>query len=367
MKILFDHQIFSLQNYGGISRYFSALSQGLKSNEGISSHIKLLYSRNHYLEAKNSVLSKTMGELFLKKQKKIYKWNEKYSKYLIGKNDFDVFHPTYYNPYFLDSLKRPYVITVHDMIHELFPEFFAPNDETVLVKKKAINKANHIIAISESTKRDLQLLLNIPEDKITVIHHSLFDKLVIHSEPQEQGKSKHSVPYVLYVGSRDGYKNFYKFITATANILKGYDIALLCVGGGSFGIAEVELINRLNLAQYVKQVDAHEEELKLYYANAVCFVYPSLYEGFGLPILEAFNNKCPVVCSNTSCFPETAGDSAVYFNPKDIDDIAAAVNLVLTDEKLRSNLIENGLKRLQMFSLTNCLQKTMDCYNKLIQ
>src|SRR5690606_34603832 len=178
MRILYDHQAFVMQRYGGISKYFASLSSGISQTRNITSDVKVLHTENGYLCPESNVLSIALGNQFLKKKSRMERWNRRYSQYLIQRDDFDVFHPTYYDPYFLDYIKKPYVITVHDMIHELFPEYFSSQDPTALNKRRVIGRADHVIAISESTKKDLQNLLGVAESKISVVYHGLFEPAV---------------------------------------------------------------------------------------------------------------------------------------------------------------------------------------------
>src|SRR6185312_13522450 len=119
MKVLYDHQIFSMQKYGGISRYYANLHKGISGRQGYNTELGLLFSDNAYI--KNERLPAQGLNGLIKKQSRRYKYNKWYSKYLLQQNNFDVFHPTFYHPYFLKSLKKPFVLTVHDMINELFP------------------------------------------------------------------------------------------------------------------------------------------------------------------------------------------------------------------------------------------------------
>ena len=171
IKILYDSQMFDKQQYGGITRYFSNLITALERNSAFGVKVSVLATKNYYL----SDIHKSAGSIFsgflLSNLRRLSKWNKNYSRLCILKNDFDLFHPTYFHPYFLSILKRPFVITVHDMIYELYPQYFKENDRTPQHKRQLIMAARHIIAISETTKRDLMQLLNVPAEKITVVYH----------------------------------------------------------------------------------------------------------------------------------------------------------------------------------------------------
>jgi len=364
LQLLFDHQTFSTQKYGGISRYFATLQNKLGNAEDIHAKTGLFYTNNYYLKDYPPSLNTAFGKLLLKKQRKIYKWNKKYSKYLVSKNNFDIFHPTYYDPYFIEVLKKPYVITVHDMIHELMPEYFSPSDIASTHKRQCIENAAHIIAISETTKRDLKDILNIPDERISVIYHGF--------QPANIGQHHDAEPpinlenaYLFYVGDRTGYKNFPRFIRAIASLLRTKNIKLICAGGGAFQYAETELFNRMKIKQQVSQISATDPQLNLLYQNAKAFIFPSLYEGFGMSILESFHNKCPIILSNTESFKEIAGDAAAYFNPYEEQSILQTIERVISDEQYAAELVEEGSKRLLNFTIEQCINKTTAVYKGL--
>ncbi|WP_109695476.1 glycosyltransferase family 4 protein [Chitinophaga deserti] len=366
MKVYFDHQIFSLQRYGGISRYFANIYNSLQDNGHTGCKLTVLYSRNQYIQNVKFPLPAFLGERLLRKQRKLEKWNRKYSGYLIGKNDFDVLHPTYYHPYFLTELKKPFVITVHDMIHELFPEYFSPHEQYVPFKRATITKADHIIAISESTKNDLQKVFNIPDHKISVIHHGYQSTAPALMSETDHAYKPPFKDYLLFVGDRSGYKNFNRFVLAVQPLMNRYDIRLICTGGGEFGPAEREILIRAGIEDKVMQISATDAQLNTLYQQAMAFVYPSLYEGFGLPILEAFNNQCPVITSNTSCFKEVAGNAAAYFDPYQPEDMTRVIDAVINSKETSGLLKAEGTRQLTRFPMDLCMQRTLDVYRHLV-
>ncbi|HEY2581215.1 MAG TPA: glycosyltransferase family 1 protein [Mucilaginibacter sp.] len=359
MKVLFDYQIFTEQKYGGISRYFANLNEGINAHPGMESKLGLLFTNNAYL--KNQQLPAGFLNGHVQKESRRIKYNKWYCKYLLRQNDFDIFHPTYYSPYFLKSLKKPFVLTVHDMIHELFPQYFDPAADPKVYKGKAIEQADHIIAISECTKKDILKFYDVRDDKISVIHHGF------KMQTDEEKKNDFVIEsnYILFVGDRGGYKNFELFIRAAASIILKHSINVICAGGGAFKAEEIKTLTELNIVNNVKQLNVTDGQLRNLYRNALAFVYPSLYEGFGLPILEAFFNSCPVILSNTSSLPEVAGDAAQYFDPNDEQSITNAIEQVITDNSKRNELKAKGAERLKQFSFENCLQKTIQVYRSL--
>jgi len=371
MKVLYDHQIFEMQKFGGISRYFSEL---IKTNP--SAKLALKYTDNLYFDEDHCKLFKLLpknepqydnflfglnfkgrGRLFRCYKKIRQKNNISKSINYLNKLDFDVFHPTYYNTYFLQYLKnKPFVLTVHDMIHEIFVE---EDQHTIINKKKLILQSNKIITISENTKKDIvKFFPEINEEKISVVY--LASSFPLIEQYEEKGN------YILYTGNRDGYKNFNNLIKAIAPLLIKYNFRLICTGS-SFYDTELQMMKNLNISDRVLcNKFTSEDELIALYSKASIFVFPSLYEGFGIPILEAFATGCPALLSNTSSLPEIGGNAAVYFDPYSIDDMRIKIENVLTSTALQKELIKKGKERVKQFSWKKCAQETVDVYKKII-
>jgi glycosyltransferase involved in cell wall biosynthesis len=362
MKILYDHQTFTLQKYGGISRYFYEMIKYLSSNNN-NIEISLYFSNNHYISDNKTIKHfKFLNQYeFRGKQRLNMLLNKIYSIYILKKQRFDIFHPTYYDTYFLDYIKdKPFVVTVYDMIHEKFKDNFAENDTTSQNKKILCQKADKIIAISQSTKNDLIDIFDIEASKIEVVY--LANSLVIKDEILDDDKLPKK--YILFVGSRGVYKNFNRFIKAIFTILnEDKDLSIICVGGDKFNSNETNLFNELNIAKQVYQYTLDDDKLSSFYKQAELFIFPSLYEGFGIPVLEAFACDCPLVCSNTSSLPEIAVDGAEYFDPYDVFSIKTAIENVLNNDDRKKVLKLNGKKRLKNFSW----QKTAEDIKRLYE
>jgi glycosyltransferase involved in cell wall biosynthesis len=380
MRVLYDAQIFLAQKHGGISRYYYELA--CFSGSDIETEIAVLYHRNEYL----GKISKSLpfpqgvdsflggksfpgrGVLFNLKEKirpsiVPKKENEKILLKKIVLEKPDIFHPTYYNNYFLDNIKSiPFVLTIYDMIHEIYPEYFI-GDKTAFLKRQLFDKAQQVIAISETTKNDILEIYNCPEKKIDVVH------LASSLCPQQNISkgTKYPEKFILFVGDRWIYKNFLFFVTAISPLLKNdEDLYLVCTGR-PFNEKEIEFFAQNDISRKILQISASDEELATLYGNARVFVFPSLYEGFGLPVLESFACNCPVVLSNTGSLLEIAGDAALYFEPKSTSDIRNAVDKVLTSPSLRADLIYKGVQRLKKYSWTKTVEKTHEIYRKIIQ
>jgi len=288
----------------------------------------------------------------------------------LKKQDFDIFHPTYYEPYFLKYLqKKPYVLTVYDMIHEHFPNYFKPNDQTRAWKKHLIENAAIIIAISENTTRDILTFTKADPDRIHVIYLGNPFENVSSSVPNSlhQDIPGFNYPYLLFVGDRHAYKNFNFFIESVADILhKNGELHVVCAGSSQFSQEEKKLLKNLNIINKVYHVKINGTILKNLYKNARVFIFPSLYEGFGLPVLEAFSCGCPVILCNSSSLPEIGGDGAIYFEPGNRESIIRAVETVLFNEKYRGDLIKKGSERLKFFSWEKTASSTKKVYDNLL-
>lgn len=352
VSVLYDNQIFCLQKIGGISRYFYEL---IKRNE--NSILPLLYTENFYLkESKKNILKSKFIKIIN------FLINKVYMIFVLKTKNYDIFHPTYYDSYFLNlNIKTPFVITVYDMIHEIYGDsFFANNKTTTILKRKLCEKADGIIAISEKTKEDIINYFNINPDKIKVIY--------LGSNLNKNIKDiKLPKKYILFTGGRKGYKNFDLFLKSISKILiEDKDLYLVCTGE-SFTNKEIENMKKLKIENKVHQILANDDEMYTIYYNAECFVFPSLYEGFGIPILEAFEAGTPLVLSNTSCFPEIAGDAGEYFDPINEKSIETAIKNVLYDPIQKMKLIKNGKERLKKFNWDKTSKETLEFYESILK
>lgn len=376
MRVLFDYQAFSIQDCGGVSRCFSELYKHLPDE--INAELGLLESNNEYVRGwngvhpvgyayrrficKNDFLGKGHLHLWtdwLRKPKYYPNFNKNYCIELLKKGAFDVFHPTYFDPYFLPYLNgKPFVLTIHDMI----PELFNGHDEWQKQNKALLSKhAAHIVAVSHNTKKDIIDILDIPEEKISVVHHGAPDKMDINDAPL------FPFPYIVYSGSRDRYKNFYSMLRHLSGFLaKHTEIRLVCTGA-VFNEEEKRHIADLNLTTIVIHRFISERDLGTLYHHAICFVYPSAYEGFGLPILEAYIAECPVLLNRASCFPEIAGDAALYFeisdNSSNLPDVLESLLHFTSHE--REHLIEKQNRRAAQYSWAHTALKMSEIYRQL--
>ena len=265
-------------------------------------------------------------------------------------------------------VKNPYIVTVHDLIR--FSLGFAKETitEKILLKLdiRGIKRASHIIAVSQTTRKDMITHLKIPDDRISVIYngldHSLFKPYKVRLFNR---------PYILYVGSERPRKNLGRLFEAFAVIRKEFPELLLVKVGVAGRTREYrqEIMRKLDslridqaviFVEYVSELD-----LAYYYSSAALLAYPSLYEGFGFPPLEAMACGCPVVTSDTSSLPEVVGEAGIMFNPYDTDSLVEAMRKVLTDSELRDDMVRKGLEQAKKFSWEKAARETQEVYNKV--
>lgn len=352
-----------MQSYGGVSRYYQKLAEGLIAlKQEVKIYAGLL--QNAYLyDLPSNVVSATLIKKYFPRTTKLnlifnHLINELYSR----KWSPDILHETYYSnfPIFNKNVKR--VATAHDMIHELYKSQFPTSYKTTRLKRATFNRVDHIISISHSTKNDLINFFEIDDSKISVIHHGV-DPLSFRSKKDNKGQK----PYLFYVGNRLGYKNFCGLIKAyssSTRLCKDFDI--ITFGGGVFSQQEKDLFRSLKLNDsQVKHVAGNDEYLAQLYSNAAAFIYPSKYEGFGLPPLEAMAAGCPVISSNTSSMPEVVNDAGEFFNPNEIDNIQSAILNVVYQPSRQAQLIERGYNNIKNFTWQKCSHKTLNVYKNI--
>lgn len=372
MRVTFDAQIFCSQEFGGISRYFASLAREMRSMSDVDLRIVVPLYFNAYLDSLPTGLVRghkvgRPAKLGLPVRAASLLAADLLQRF----SRPDLIHKTYYYPLPRTPRGVRSVVTVYDMIHEKFPQSFSSRDPITRWKAQTVAEADHVICISEHTRRDLLTTYDIPEDRVSVTHLG-YDSLVslLTDESASNFRTRilgPDIPYLLYVGSRDGYKNFGGLLRAFAmSPWLQEHFQLLCFGGGGFSDAESKQIAQAGLTDQVRQIGGSDSVLASCYRHAALFVYPSLYEGFGIPPLEAMSLDCPVACSNTSSIPEVVGDAAAYFDPANPESIRDKLEEVLNSMALRDSLVERGRLRRELFSWRRCAEETVDIYGKVI-
>lgn len=370
MKVLYDHQIFDLQEYGGISRYFCELMRVYAATGAPAFELACPYTTNAYLwEAPflrlNTPLTRrryrgsgVVNRLLAKRR------NRPAAMAALRRGEFDLFHPTYYDPYFLDHLGgKPFVLTVHDMTHERYHGCYPGDDPTAEWKRLLAKEAAHLVAVSRFTKDEIVTCYGVSEEKISVVYHG--SSLAVPSAGIIQTKLPQS--YLLYVGERGRYKNFAFAIRALAPLFRDNpDLWLVCAGGGPFEVEEQALLDGLGLWGRTLQAGFADMELAAVYGGAVALVFPSLCEGFGIPVLEAFACGCPALLARRSSLPEVGGEAATYFDPEDGEELLDQASRLLQDPDLRHALIAAGRERAGEFSWERTAAETRGVYARVI-
>jgi len=358
MKILYDHQAF-MQIYGGISRSYVELLKHFSKD--VEPKIAIKYSQNIYIKEILPKIHYPLGKLRIPyKHRLVQKINYKYACNILQNFDYEIFHATFDDPYFIKYVRTPYIITVHDLIPEQEPQNWSPF--WLKNRKNIFMHATHIVAVSETTKKELlKYYPEISEQKVSVIYHGYELSQIKNTKKNNFGK------YILYIGNRNNeYKNFKNFIKATSLLLKKYDDLKIVCTGNKFTKQEKKYLKELGV--YIKFISIRFNDKELYnlYQNALLFVFPSLKEGFGIPILEAWANKCPIALSNIEIFHEISDDAAIYFDPLDIEDIRNAIEKIIQNENLRINLIKKGYERVKKFNWFDSANKLENIYKMAI-
>jgi glycosyltransferase involved in cell wall biosynthesis len=371
VNILYDASIFG-QKYGGISRYFYEIIRRIADTpaanvllfQGFYANKYPLRSYRHkykfYFGLRRPAIPKTT-RLFNGLNHFLFR------RFInLTKLDRLVYHPTYYSGA-LAQVRKPtrIVLTVYDMVCELFPQYFKNANREIENKRNSIKRADHIICISENTRNDLVRLCNVNQDNVSVIYlgSSINAQDIAALEPRPPAAR----PYILYVGPRQTpYKNFTLLLSAFVDGCLFKDFDLLCVGSGRFTAAESARFRVLNLTDQLCHIDPDDVSLATAYKNAACLVYPSLYEGFGFPVLEAMSAGCPVVAANSSSIREVAGDAAVLFDPLDVDCLIQALRRVLYSSHVQNTLREAGYVQSRKFNWDTTVEQTLQVYANLV-
>ena len=362
MRILYDYQIMLEQEYGGISRCFCELIAQHKKIYNDKVRVVAIGNRNYYFEELMGCKAIDFSRWWFGDEVKdrFVKANQMIVNKLCDTGHVDILHSTWYDPYLLSIRNCKQVITIHDMIQEKVPGYKADR-KLIKLKRLLMERADQIIAVSAHTKKDImELYPEIPGNKIDVAYNGGFI-------PHIPTKCSYKLPdrYILYVGSRGNYKNFRNFIKAVKVLMQKYeDLFLVCVGGGFFSVNEQSMLS--NICNRTLQLSVDDQSLAYLFNHAIEFVFPSKYEGFGIPIVEAFSCHCPVVLSNTSCFPEVAKDAALYFDPDNIEDMAEKMERFIVDSALRRQFIKKGYLRGKLYKWEKNARRIHQIYLNVI-
>lgn len=359
-------------NQGGIGIYTHNLIKQLNEIDEFNEYYLI------HGESKDTQIYKANEEILVKKYSfpkgstAIWRYFSTPLK-LKSMNQLDIVHDTYeIGPL---SIKMPFkrIITVHDLSPFLFPNTFSSSN--VLFHKiffsKTLRSVDKIITVSESTKYDLVTYFNVPEDRIKVIFNGVDTKFrSLRENDVNEFLKKYNInfPFILYVGTLEPRKNLPTLIKAYYQLKKkNINHKLVIAGRKGWKYQKIfETIDKLNLKDDIIFTGyVPENDLPALYNAADLFVYPSIYEGFGLPPLEAMACGTPVITSNTSSLPEVVGDAGIMVDPLDINELAHSMHEVLTNSALKIDLRKKGLERAKMFNWEKCGRETLEVYENV--
>ena len=357
------YQVVSLQNAGGASRYVYELTAHLSRMPEVMVGTVLGFNASSYpfhsLEATGAKV--VSWGTAMKAGLKRYMVNELLTTPYVARRRWDIYHPTLYRSMPFVRARRM-VATHYDCVHERFPELVTGRARVIRAKRRLYNDADVIICISESSRQDLLDFYSIDASKTRVIHLGM-QPLPTCATAGRDLETQTRRPYALFVGARRGYKNFDALLAAYHDTALFKALDLLVIGGAPLTAAEIELVKKLGLAGCVIHVQlASDELLAEAYRKARFLVYPSLYEGFGLPPIEAMAAGCPVVACRTSAMPEVCLDAPFYFEPKDPSSLGRAIVNANEDEDARRCAIQRGRDVAVTYSWAECANRTLAVY-----
>jgi mannosyltransferase len=350
MKIVYDNIIYSLQKAGGISAYWSELS---------ARFLDARFDIAFYGYPNDNIFMSYLDIDFKKESSINYKIN-RYLDFQQKLPQGSIFHSSYYR--IANQKDVVNITTVHDFTYEYYRSGLAKFIHS-WQKGRAINKSDGIICISENTKKDLlKFYPNIKEEKIEVIYNGVSDTFCQLNEPSQYLKKSYPVlenkKYILYVGDRNGYKNFDIAVKVVEQI---HNCILVIVGGENISDKEKELFQK----EYLHFQGISTKDLNILYNNAFCLLYPSSYEGFGIPIAEAMKAGCPVVSSNRSSIQEVADDAGLLVDKIEVEEFVKVI-LKLENKEFRDKLILKGLEQAKKFSWDKCFEETLEFYKEVV-
>jgi glycosyltransferase involved in cell wall biosynthesis len=376
-RIGIDARFYGLKQ-GGIGRYVQKLAENLERVDLTNQYIIFLRKENwSEYQPKNPNFKKVLAD---------YQWyslaEQIFMPFKIRQAKVDLMHFPHFNvPVFY---RRPFVITIHDLILKRFParrasalgpiRYWLKTLAYQLVIYSAVKRAKKIIAVSNYTKNDILRYFRVEPKKVRVIYEGSPDELrpclentAFAKAVSFQGTALDKRPYLLYVGNAYPHKNLEKLILAFEKLSQQKeDLQLVLVGELDYFYQRLQK-QFFDIKGVVFTDFVSDQELVSLYQNASLYVFPSLCEGFGLPPLEAMTYQLPVIASEASCLPEVLGPAAVYFNPEDIEDMAKKIKQVLEDRALQEKLISEGKKRIEKYSWTKMAQETLEVYRWILR
>lgn len=386
MRVGIDARMYG-SFHSGLGRYVEQLIRQLKEIDSKNEYVIFLKSEAFYsFELPDEKWKKVLVDVHW------YGFEEQFKMLGIIKNEnVDLMHFPHWNvPFFY---RKPFVVTIHDLIMFHFSRreatthgplvYFLKDRLHRIIVSSVIRRARHIFATSEFTKQDIINTFNSELKKISVIYQ---EASLFHCDDQKSmiecavlSEYNISKPYVLYVGNAYPHKNLERLIKSWKIVEESYpEFQLVLVGRESSFYKKIKILaeRQYNFSDSLKKGTEHKSiiftgyvdnsKLNDLYNNAHLFVFPSLYEGFGLPPLEAMVNNVPVVSSNASCLPEVLGDGALYFDPRDINDMARVIEQGIGSEEIRFTMRKNAKEELRRYSWRHAVEKILQMYKDII-
>lgn len=350
LNIFYDTCIFKLQSIGGISIVFGELINRIKK---IKSHEIYFIGKDDVTN--NLIFPQITEDIRFFKEPKLPTAILPFIPLLIKLPKWSIYHSTYYRYSFQKNIFK--IITIHDLGYEKrIMRSGIKRKVHLFFKKIAIKNANAIICVSKNTLYDLKDYYgDILYDKTVKVIYNGVDPIFFESKNVTFSKSKN----LLFVGGRHKYKNFKDVVLATA-VLKDYNLVI--AGGGILNKADLLLLDTHIPGRYSVKKNLSTQQLAELYQTSFCLIYPSSYEGFGLPLLEAMASECPVIACNNSCISEISGDAALLINDSTLENIVNSVRK-LSNSELRSDLIKKGKANAANFKWDTTIKETLKLYN----
>lgn len=361
MRVALDEQIFAIQRYGGISRLFAELARQFVNHavddlELLPLHAPII---NRYLlddfRVRDALHAKEASSEWLALLR--------YGTRIKTHPQAEIVHNTFYLPHGLAPTRgAKRIVTIHDMIPELMPKTRRRLDLLTL-KKRYVQQADHIICVSQAAKSDLLHVYGTVKAPITVVHHGVDSRF----QPTQTRITTLPDRYLLFVGNRDQYKDANVLFQAFAALEHEFkDLHIICIGGGAFTAAELSLLQRLGIQNRVAQLNLSDQEMVSAYSHAELFVFPSRFEGFGLPVLEAMACGTPTLLARATALPEVGAEAAHYFEPGNAESLTSELQILLQNPQARTKLSEAGQIRAQQFTWANTARNTAAVYQQAL-
>lgn len=361
-RVVYDHRIFSKQQFGGISRYFTELARHLGQDTSWDVRVLALAHVNDHLRTLDPRLVQGWRVPHRMRLAPLWKTiDDLLTRRLLPGIGADLIHETYYDRE-SDGLRDvARVVTVYDMIHERFPGLFPTEHDLPIAKRAAVLRADRVICISESTRRDLLEFVPVDPSRVVVVP-------LAASRPAGAGAPLPTDltdrPFVLVVGTRGAHKNFAGLLRAlheVPEVLTTHRIVLF--GSAPLDAGERTLLRALALPeQAFVHIGQDERLLQTLYERADALVYPSTYEGFGLPVLEAMQAGCPVICGDVASLPEVVGEAGIRCDTTDPAVLGTTLRALLADPAEREHRRRLGIARASLFSWERCARETATVY-----